>query len=113
MILSEHDRAVKVLLDREISTKNVEEYYVDLPGEKQFEIGDEIPDIFLVYTNGREKIIEVDTRPMNENDKRQHKTFQRSAASKPNRKYEHHFASDVLRKEEGMSLDFNLPEFSM
>lgn len=96
--ISKHDRAVEKLLNRHYQTHNVKEALADLPGKKTpAKISGEIPDIFLKFQNGKEKIIEVDTRPRTPHDKKQHRTFKRSAAAKPSvRSYEHYFASKVL-----------------
>lgn len=97
--MTEHDWAVQKLLNSHFQKYNVDNAYADnLSGyDDPPEPPDETPDIFLEFSNGKEKIIEVDTRPMDDHDKKQHEYFQRSAAAKPDvRSYEHYFASEVL-----------------
>lgn len=98
--MNDHDKAVRKLLNSRFQTHDVKQADVDhLEGyPNPSPISGETPGIFLKFKNGKEKIIEVDTRPMSPNDKRQDRVFQNSADAKPNiRSYEHFFASDVLR----------------
>lgn len=55
-----------------------------------------IPDVVVEYSNGREKIIEVDSKPLRAKDRRQHKAFQRSENHVSNRSYEHRFTQNIL-----------------
>lgn len=97
--MNKHDKAVKRLVNRHFQTHDVDQAYVDHLGKypNPDPIAGEIPDIFLEFENGKEKIIEVDTRPMSQNDKEQNAVFQNSADAKPSaRSYDHYFASDVI-----------------
>lgn len=97
-----HDTAVKKLAYRFRSESTTTKVYAD--GIDRFDdpphrVGDQrfTPDIVVEYSNGREKFVEVDSgsRPLSGHAKRQNAAFERSAAHKPNRTYEHVLISEV------------------
>lgn len=97
--MSRHDDAVEKIIRSTQQTENVKETRADnISGYKDPEpISEQVPDIFFKFQNGKERIVEVDTRPMTEHDEHQDEVFQRSAAAKPNiRSYEHHYAEDII-----------------
>lgn len=97
--MNKHDKAVKKLVNSRFQTHDVDQAYVDHLGgyPNPSPISGEVPDIFLEFENGKEMIIEVDTKPMSTHDKKQDQTFQNSADAKPSvRSYDHYFASDVI-----------------
>jgi len=97
-----HNRAVKKIAKEYKRQQNTSEVYADhIRGfpDPIIRVGvdNHIPDIFIKFTNGREKLIEVDSgTEMSADEREQHTAFERSARSKPNvRSYEHVFAHEV------------------
>lgn len=93
-----HREAVKILARQQSAKSTVDTVYVHrvsgYPDPSPIGNQDHIPDIFIEYSNGREKIIEVDTKGNVEDD--QIEAFNRSANAKPSvRSFEHYFTSDV------------------
>lgn len=96
-----HDRAVKKLAHRYRSQSNTKKVYAHRIArfdDPHVRVGSEdfIPDIVIKYTNGREKLIEVDSKPLRSKDRRQHNAFKRSADRVPNRTYERRFTQNIL-----------------
>lgn len=97
--MSRHDEAVNKIIRSTQQKEEVKETRADNIGaySDPKPISSEVPDIFFTFENGKERIVEVDTRPMTDHDEHQHEVFERSANAKPNvRSYEHYFADDVL-----------------
>jgi hypothetical protein len=86
------------LIKRTQSQSNVDTTKADNVGRypDPSPISGEVPDIVFEFSNGHTTIVEVDTRPMSNHDKKQDETFRRSASQQPATSYEHHFASDVI-----------------
>lgn len=97
--MSRHDDAVEKIIRSTQQKEEVKTTRADNIGRYRDPepISGEVPDIFFTFENGRERIVEVDTRPMSEHDEHQNDVFQRSADAKPHvRRYEHYYAEDVL-----------------
>lgn len=100
---TKHNKAVRKLGIKYRNQSNVEEVYTDHISkypDPAIRVGDgnHIPDLFIKFTNGREKIVEVDSgTSMSSDEREQHRAFQRSADSKPNvRSYDHYYAHELL-----------------
>lgn len=96
--MGNHDDAVRALVNRIQSGNNVDRTSADnverYPDPDP--IRGEVPDIVFEFSNGRTKIVEVDTRPMSDSDEAQDETFRRSAGQQSATTYEHYYAEDVL-----------------
>lgn len=96
-----HDEAVKKLAHRYRTQSNTVKVYAHRIArfeDPEVRVGDEgfIPDLVIRYTNGREKLVEVDSKPLRAKDRRQHKAFKRSEDHVPNRTYERRFTENVV-----------------
>lgn len=99
-IMGKHNRAVRKFINSRLQTHNVQHVKADLedfPSPEPVGQQGHIPDAKIKYTNGREELLEIDTKPMSAKDRKQHEAFKQSANAKPGvRSYTHEFASELL-----------------
>lgn len=100
---SKHHEAVRVRAHQFRSRSNTRKVYAHRVAkfdDPEVRVGKEnyIPDIVVEFTNGRVKMIEVDTGspPLTGQEKKQSDAFKRSVARKGNWSYDHEWADDIL-----------------